>query len=146
MRQVVPLPWPGSWLARSRRDPLGWALEGMRVYGDVFRIRLGPMVFHLVAHPDHVRRVLLDNARNYPRSRFYDRTKIVLGEGLVTTEGAAWRRLRRMSQPAFHHERIAALAVGMTAAILASPVVLTAHNGSERVLKRKPQGGPAGPP
>jgi len=119
MRQVVPLPWPGSWLARSRRDPLGWALEGMRVYGDVFRVRLGPMVFHLVARPGHVRRVLLDNARNYPRSRFYDRTKIVLGEGLVTTEGAAWRRLRRMSQPAFHHERIAALAVGMTDAIAA---------------------------
>ena len=38
--------------------------------------------------PDHVRRVLLDNARNYPRSSFYDRTKVVVGEGLVTTEGA----------------------------------------------------------
>jgi cytochrome P450 len=87
-------------------------------------------VFHLVAHPDHVRRVLLDHAQNYPRSRFYDRTKIVLGEGLVTTEGAASRRLRRMSQLAFHHERIAALAIGITAAIAASPVVLTACNDS----------------
>ena len=42
---------------------------------------------------------------------------MVVGEGLVTTEGAAWRRLRRMSQPAFQHERIAALAGMMTDAI-----------------------------
>jgi hypothetical protein len=72
--------------------------------------------------------------------------KIVLAEGLVTTEGAARRRLRRMSQPAFHHERIAALAVGMTAAIAASPVVLIAQIDSQRALKKSPQGGPAGPP
>jgi hypothetical protein len=51
-----------------------------------------------------------------------------------------------MSQPAFHHERIAALAIGMTAAIAASPVVLTVRNDSWRMLKKRPQGGPAGPP
>jgi cytochrome P450 len=104
-------------MARSRRDPLGFLLEGMRRYGDVFRYRLGPLVFHQIAHPDHVRRVLLENGRNYPRSWYYDRVKAVMGEGLGTTEGTAWRRLRRMSQPAFHHERIAALAGLMTEAI-----------------------------
>jgi cytochrome P450 len=40
----------------------------------------------------------------------------VAGEGLVTTEGPAWRRLRRMAQPAFHHRRIAAMAGAMTGA------------------------------
>jgi cytochrome P450 len=103
-------------------------------------------VFHLVAHPDHVRRMLLDRTRNYPRSRLYDRAKIVLGEGLVTTKGAVWRRLRRMSQPAFHHERIAALAIGMTAAIAASPVVLTARNDTQRVLKKSLRAAPQGRP
>jgi cytochrome P450 len=116
-RQLVPVPLPGTLLARSRRDPLGFLLGGMRRHGDVFRYRLGPLVFHLLAHPDHVRRVLVDNARNYPRSWYYGRTRVVVGEGLVTTEGAAWRRLRRMSQPAFHHDRIAALAGMMTDAI-----------------------------
>ena len=77
------------------------------------------MVFHLVTHPDHVRRVLLDNARNYPRSWFYDRTRLIFGEGLLTTEGASWRRLRRMSQPAFHHDRIVALGRLMTESIAA---------------------------
>jgi cytochrome P450 len=117
LRQLVLLPIPGGPMARLRRDPLGFLLEAMRRHGDVFRYRLSPLVFHLVAHPDHVRRVRVDNARNYPRSWYYDRTRAVLGEGLVTTEGVAWRRLRRMSQPAFHHERVAGLAGLMTEAI-----------------------------
>jgi cytochrome P450 len=119
VRQLVPLPFLGGPLARSRRDPLGFLLEGMRRYGDVFRYQLGPLVFHLVAHPEHVKHVLLDQARNYPRSWYYERTKVVVGEGLVTTEGAAWRRLRRMVQPAFHHQRVAALTGLMTGAIAA---------------------------
>jgi cytochrome P450 len=60
--------------------------------------------------------VLLDHQRNYPRSWYYDRIKTVVGEGLVTTEGDAWRRLRRMSQPAFHRQRVEALADEMTRA------------------------------
>jgi cytochrome P450 len=71
-------------------------------------------VTHTVAHPAHVKRVLLDRQKNYPRSWVYDRTKVGPGEGLVTTEGAAWRRLRRMSQPAFDAQRVAAQAAMMT--------------------------------
>ena len=115
LRQVVPGPFGP--MARLRRDPLGFLLDGRRRFGDVFRFRFGPLLFHLVAHPDGVRRVLLDNQRNYPRSWYYDRTRVVVGEGLVTTEGAPWRRLRRLAQPAFHHDRVAALAATMTDAI-----------------------------
>jgi cytochrome P450 len=118
VRQLIPLPYYGP-MARMRHDPLGFLLDGLRRYGDVFRFRLGPLVFHQLAHPDHVKYVLIDNAKNYPRSWYYARTKGVVGEGLVTTEGAAWRRLRRLAQPAFHHQRIAALAEPMTAAIAA---------------------------
>ena len=114
-RQLVPGPFGP--LAQSRRDPMGFILQGCYRFGDVFRFQLGPMVFHVVAHPDGVKHVLLDHQRNYPRSRYYNRTKVVLGEGLVTTEGAPWRRLRRLAQPAFHHRRIAALAGVMTEAI-----------------------------
>jgi cytochrome P450 len=92
-----------------QRDPLHFLVEVRERYGDVVRLHAGPWRFHLVAHPDHVRHVLVDHQKNYPRSWLYDRTKMAAGAGLVTTEGAAWRRLRRMSQPAFHHDRIAAL-------------------------------------
>jgi cytochrome P450 len=110
----VPLPY--GWIARLRRDPLGFLLDGLRRYGDVFRFQLGPRVIHQLAHPDHVKHVLLDHQKNYPRSWLYDRAGVVVGSGLVTTEGPAWRRLRRMAQPAFHQQRVAALAGVMTAA------------------------------
>ncbi|HEV3166490.1 MAG TPA: cytochrome P450 [Isosphaeraceae bacterium] len=112
LRHLLPLPFGP--MKQSRRDPLGFLLDGLLRYGDVFRYQLGPLVFHLVGHPDHVKHVLLDNQKNYPRSWYYDRTKPIVGEGLVTTEGAAWRRLRRMAQPAFHPQRVAALAGVMT--------------------------------
>jgi cytochrome P450 len=120
MRQLLPLPYGA--LGRARRDPLGFLMDGWREHGDVFRYRLGPLVFHLVAHPDHVKHVLLDNAKNYPRSWYYGRIKVVVGDGLVTTEGAPWRRLRRMVQPSFHHEKVRALAGVMTNAIVAMRV------------------------
>jgi cytochrome P450 len=111
------VPGPFGPLAQSRRDPLGFLMGMFDRFGDVFRYRIGPMVFHQVAHPDGVKHALLDNQRNYPRSWIYGRTKVVVGEGLVTTEGAPWRRLRRLAQPAFHHRRIAALTGVMTDAI-----------------------------
>ncbi len=115
LRQALPLPFGP--VARIRHDPLGFLKEGHARYGDVFRYQVGPMVAHLLAHPDHVRQVLVDRQANYPRSWVYQHTKVAAGEGLVTTEGAAWRRLRRMSQPAFHPQRVAAMATAMTDAI-----------------------------
>ena len=47
LRQLVPLAGFGL-VARSRRDPLGFLLEGRQRYGDVFRFQFGPLVFHLV--------------------------------------------------------------------------------------------------
>jgi cytochrome P450 len=93
---------------------LGFLLDGQRRYGDVFRIRAGPLLFHLVAHPDHVKHVLLDRQKDYPRSWYHRRAGVGAGDGLVTTEGAAWRRLRRMSQPAFHSARVTSLSGIMT--------------------------------
>jgi cytochrome P450 len=111
-RQRWPLPY-GS-VAWSRRDPLGFLMEGFRRFGDVFRYQVGPFVYHLVSHPDHVEYVLQHNHRNYPRSWFYRRTKEVIGDGLVSSEGEPWRRQRRMVQPAFQHQRVAGLAAIMT--------------------------------
>ncbi len=113
VRQLVPGPFGP--VGRFQRDPLRFLVEARRRYGDVFRMRAGPYVTHTLAHPEHVKHVLLDRQKNYPRSWVYDRTKVGPGEGLVTTEGDAWRRLRRMSQPAFHAERVAAQAGMMTA-------------------------------
>ncbi|HKB37604.1 MAG TPA: cytochrome P450, partial [Gemmataceae bacterium] len=117
LRQFLPLPF--GMVTRMRRAPLEFLMNGFRRFGDVFRHQVGPRVFHLVSHPEHVKHVLNDHHRNYPRSWFYNRTKVVLGNGLVSSEGAPWLRQRRMVQPAFHHQRIAGLAPLMTDATAA---------------------------
>jgi cytochrome P450 len=73
-----------------------------RKYGDVVRWDLGRLVVHVVTHPDRVKYVVADNARNYPRSRFTRLVRMITGDGLVVTEGELWRRQRRLIQPAFH--------------------------------------------
>jgi cytochrome P450 len=120
IRQLLPLPVGAP--ARFRRDPLAFLVEARRTYGDLFRFQVGPYVMHLVAHPDDLAQVLLVRQKNYPRSWISDRTKVGAGEVLFTTEGAPWRRLRRMAQPAFHPARVAAQAemiTGATSAMLA---------------------------
>lgn len=83
-------------------------------YGDVYRV-FAPnrgTYDYVINHPDDVKHVLLTNHRNYTKGVGIDRVKILLGNGIMTSEGDFWRRQRRMMQPAFHRrilERFAAL-------------------------------------
>jgi cytochrome P450 len=93
------------------RDPLGALLRWQREHGDVVRIRLGTDVAHVVTHPHDVRRVLQENHTNYSKdTRGYAKLSLIMGRGLLTSDGDHWRKQRRLAQPAFHRRRIAALA------------------------------------
>jgi enediyne biosynthesis protein E7 len=73
-------------------------------YGDIYRV-FAPArgVYNVVInHPDYVKRVLLSNHRNYTKGEGMDRVKLLLGHGIMTSEGDLWRRQRRMMQPYFH--------------------------------------------
>jgi cytochrome P450 len=85
-------------------------------YGDVVRLRLPGKSVILLAHPDHVKRVLSDNRANYEKGVTYDNFRLLAGNGLITSEGDFWKRQRRLAAPAFHGDAIAALATTMTAA------------------------------
>lgn len=116
LSQWIPLPYGRGPMAWAHRDPLGFLTDNARRFGPVFRYRAGPFLYHLLSRPEHVKYVLQDHYRNYPRSWLYRFTRLVGGNGLVSTEGDVWRRQRRMVQPAFSHQRIAALARPMTEA------------------------------
>lgn len=95
------------------RDPLKLFTQFARDYGDITYFRLsGERVFFL-NHPQYIRDVLVTHQKNFTKSRGLERAKRLLGEGLLTSEGAAHLRQRRLMQPAFHHERIAAYATVM---------------------------------
>jgi cytochrome P450 len=81
-----------------------------REYGDLAYFRLGRQHVYLVNHPDLVREILVANQGNFTKSRALQRARILLGEGLLTSEGHHHVRQRRLVQPAFHRERLAAYA------------------------------------
>jgi cytochrome P450 len=96
------------------RDVLGFFTECAQRYGDVVSLRLGAWPALFLNHPDHFEYVLVENSRNFIKHTFFWRhVTDIFGHGLVTNEGAPWLRQRRLMQPAFHRERIAAYGATM---------------------------------
>ena len=92
-------------------------MDTARQYGDIVHFGRGSYSSYFVVHPDYVKHVLQDKVRNYPKkNRFNDMLKPLTGEGLLTSDGEVWRRSRRLSQPAFHRQRLAGFATNMTEA------------------------------
>ena len=103
-------------LPAVRRDPTGVFMRAALRYGDVAYLKIGPRRGFLITNPADVRHVLQDNARNYHKSPLYSKLRMSLGNGLLTSEDEFWLRQRRIAQPAFHRQRIAALASVMAEA------------------------------
>ncbi|MEO6080393.1 MAG: cytochrome P450 [Steroidobacteraceae bacterium] len=72
--------------------------------GDAYRVYAPGRQSHtwVFNHPDDVRRILIANHRNYAKGVGFDRIKILLGNGIIVSEGEFWKRQRRMMQPTFH--------------------------------------------
>ena len=100
-------------LPSLRSDPIRTFLDAADRYGDIVHMKAGPYHGFLVCDPADIRHVLLDNARNYHKSPLYDRLRDTLGNGLLTSEDSFWLRQRRLAQPAFHRQRLTAMADAM---------------------------------
>lgn len=98
-------PYPGSGFLRFRKDPLGFLENVAREFGDIASWKIGGQRVVLVNHPNFIRDVLVTQGHKFVSG--FERSKKLLGEGLLTSEGEIHRRNRRMMQPAFAHERIA---------------------------------------
>ncbi len=88
-------------------NPLPLLTKLTRTHGDVVYFPLSGERCYLINHPHFIRDVLVTNQKNFTKSRGLERAKRLLGEGLLTSEGAAHLRQRRLMQPAFHRDRIA---------------------------------------
>ena len=82
--------------------------------------------WHMVQDPEALRRVLLDNLENYPKSEVMLRMlRPAVGDSLFTSEGDAWRWQRRAVAPVFAQRNVTALAPVMTA---------TAERAAQRLM------------
>jgi len=94
-------------LPEFRKDPAGFLEKMARRYGDVVYIPLGRQHIYCVSHPEAVRDVLVTHQNKFKKSRMLERARVLLGDGLLTSEGGHHRRQRRLVQPAFHRDRLA---------------------------------------
>jgi cytochrome P450 len=101
------VPFFGNSLAYMR-DPLRFLQRMRDTHGDIVRVAIGPVQMALISHPDLVEDVLVTQNRRWVKDRFLRVLRPVLGDGLLMSEGDFWRRQRRLAQPAFHRDRIAA--------------------------------------
>ncbi|MGH2890003.1 MAG: cytochrome P450 [Solirubrobacteraceae bacterium] len=130
IRQRAALP-PGStapsWRHTHRiiSDPLGLLLEHERRYGPVFTIRLlhEPVVWAIGAEVNHQILVSDFDAFQWREGRFADLWPL-LGDGLLNTDGPYHREFRMLLLPAFHRDRVAAVAQTMVAEATAAAEAL----------------------
>jgi cytochrome P450 len=101
-------------LRRLQGDPLAFVTRMAREPGDVVYYRLWRQDVFLARHPDLIRDVLVTNQHDYAKGAGLQWAKRFLGEGLLTSEGEFHTRQRRLSQPAFHRQRIGSYAAVMT--------------------------------
>jgi cytochrome P450 len=95
------------------KDPLKLFMKSRAKYGRVVRLDFIWMRYLVVSSVEGAKHVLIDEHRKYRKSVNYDGLKFVLGQGLLTSEGDFWLKQRRLAQPAFHRDRISALAETM---------------------------------
>jgi cytochrome P450 len=117
-------------LAEMRDDSLAFYTRCAREFGDVVAVRFGWKRAYLVSDPDLIERILVTDARNFTKHFGLRMNRLLLGNGLLTSEGDFWLRQRRLIQPAFLRERVAGYGPDMVA--LAQRMVSTWHDGEKR--------------
>src|SRR5215470_17390980 len=75
-------------------------------YGDIAHYKIGWNHIVFLNHPDYIREILVVQNDNFIKERTVRRSKMLLGEGMITSEGVQHRRQRQVAQPAFHRQRI----------------------------------------
>ncbi len=98
--------YPGEFTLALVRRPLEFLPALARDFGDVVGFGMGGQRLVLLSHPDQIRDVLVTHGRRFHKGRGLERAKILLGEGLLTSEGELHLRQRRLVQPAFHRARM----------------------------------------
>ncbi len=100
----------------TERELLDWLREQFNRFGDIFSASIYGTKAYVISAPEYVEHVLLKNWQNYTKGQAIKRVALLLGRGLMVSEGDFWISQRRMVQPAFHRKAIGALTGVISAA------------------------------
>lgn len=104
-------PGPRGWpligcLPSFGRNPLAFLAKTAAQYGDISYFRLGSQHVYLLNEPELIQDVLVKRQGFFTKSRGLRRARVLLGDGLLTSEAEVHTRHRRLVQPAFHQQRL----------------------------------------
>ena len=82
--------------------------ELLAEYGDIVKVNDAKRqdLSFVITNPDAVKHVLVSNHGNYIKGTGFERVKMLLGNGIIVSDGDFWRRQRTMIQPAFSRKNI----------------------------------------
>ncbi len=111
---------PGPAEAYSPADDLlNWMHGHFKRYGDIYKASVYGTGAYVISAPEYAQHILRTNWQNYTKGQEFKRVALLLGNGLVVSEGEFWKKQRRMIQPAFHNNAIGALTGVISAANVA---------------------------
>lgn len=100
-------------------EPIGLFEYLAKEFGDIAHYKIGPLHIVFLNKPEYIREVLVVQNENFIKERTVQRMKMLLGAGLINSEGAKHREQRKAAQPAFHRQRVAGYAELMVAEAVA---------------------------
>jgi cytochrome P450 len=91
-----------------RQNAADFLVANARQYGDLVHFRANGRHIFQFNHPELVSEMLVRDVARHHRGLVMQRARFVLGDGLLTSEEPLHMRQRRLTQPAFHRQRVAA--------------------------------------
>ena len=88
---------------------LNWIGDQFKRFGDTYKASIDGTSVYVTRNPRYAEHVLRENWGNYVKGQAIKRVALLLGNGLMVTEGEFWKGQRQMIQPAFHRNAVAAL-------------------------------------
>lgn len=111
------LPLVGSAPQFLISDTIDFYTEQQGRYGDIVHLKFGSRPVVLLSSPEFAHHVLVKNQKNYVKGIGLDGIRMLVGQGLLASEGALWQKQRRLLQPSFTPAAMNRFIDGMTGVI-----------------------------
>ena len=108
LKRSLPFYFRRKWVSFGEPIPLFVHLH--ETFGRIAHYRFMGTTIVFVNDPEWINEILVNQAGSFIKERTLQRMKILLGEGLITSDDPVHMRQRRIAAPAFHRQRIAGYA------------------------------------